>query len=111
MIAGLSLLIFSCIERIDIELDNSYTRLVVDGVITTDTMAHTIFLSESTSYYYNQPAPAVSGAEVQISDGIADLCPCRRFSGYLSDRSFLLWYCRKNIYTEYKTCNTGRRIY
>ena len=46
-IAGLSLLIFSCVERIDIELDDSYTRLVVDGAITTDTMAHTILLSES----------------------------------------------------------------
>ncbi len=68
-IAGLSLLNISCVERIDIRLDDSYTRLVVDGGITTDTMAHRILLSESVGYYYNQPAPPVSGANVQISDG------------------------------------------
>jgi hypothetical protein len=68
-IAGLSLMIFSCVERIDIKLDDSYTKLVVDGGITTDTMAHTILLSQSVGYYYNQPAPSVSGAIVQISDG------------------------------------------
>jgi len=71
LISVLSLLILSCVERIDIELDDSYTRLVVDGGITTDTMAHTVLLSESTSYYYNQPAPEVTGAFVQISDGTA----------------------------------------
>ena len=69
LIAGLSLLNFSCVERIEIRLDDSYTKLVVDGGITTDTMAHTILLSESVGYYYNQPAPSVSGAIVQISDG------------------------------------------
>jgi hypothetical protein len=34
-------------------------------------MAHTVVLSKTTSYYYNQPAPAVTGAIVQISDGKA----------------------------------------
>jgi hypothetical protein len=64
-----SLLIISCVERIDIQLDDSYTRLVVDGSITTDTMAHTVLLSRTTSYYYNQPAPPVTGASLEISDG------------------------------------------
>lgn len=59
----------SCTERIDIELNDSYTRLVVDGAITTDTMAHTVRLSKTSSYYYNLPAPAVSGAMVSITDG------------------------------------------
>lgn len=67
--ALLSLLLFSCVERIDIPLDDSYTRLVVDGAITTDTLAHTVSLSKTTSYYYNQPAPPVTGALLQISDG------------------------------------------
>jgi len=61
--------ITSCTERIDVELDDSYTRLVVDGAITTDTMAHTVVLSKTTSYYYNQPAPPVTGARVSITDG------------------------------------------
>jgi hypothetical protein len=64
-----SILIVSCTERIDIKLDESYVRLVVDGAITTDTMAHTILLSKSTSYFYNQPAPLVTGAQVKITNG------------------------------------------
>ena len=65
----LTAMLGSCVERIDIELDDSYTRLVVDGAITTDTMSHIVLLSKTTSYYYNQPAPAITGAQVQISDG------------------------------------------
>jgi len=63
------LAIASCTEKIDIDLDNSYTRLVVEGAITTDTLAHTVKLSTTSSYYYNQPSPVVSGAQVSISDG------------------------------------------
>jgi hypothetical protein len=67
----LAILSVMCTERIDIHLDDSYVRLVVDGAITTDTMAHTVILSKTTSYYYNQVAPMVTGAEVSIStDGI-----------------------------------------
>jgi hypothetical protein len=62
-------LIVSCTEKIDIKLDDSYTRLVVDGAITTDTMAHTIILSKTSSYYYNMPVPMVTGARVSITDG------------------------------------------
>jgi hypothetical protein len=64
-----SLLNFSCVERIDIRLDDSYTRLIVDGAITTDTLAHTVMLSSTTSYYYNQEIPPVTGAMLSISDG------------------------------------------
>lgn len=71
IITGLVILILTnCTEKIDIELDDTYTRLVVDGVITSDTMAHRVRLTKTTSYYYNQPSPAVSGAVVTISDGI-----------------------------------------
>jgi hypothetical protein len=69
LMALLSMLIFSCVERIDIELDDSYTRLVVDGSMTTDTTAHTVLLTKTTSYFYNQSAPPVTGARLQISDG------------------------------------------
>lgn len=64
-----SMLVISCTERIDVELDESYTRLVVDGAITTDTMAHVVVLSKTSSYYYNMPAPVVTGASVSITDG------------------------------------------
>jgi hypothetical protein len=86
---GLSLLIFSCVERINIKLDDSYTKLVVDGGISTDTMAHTILLSESVGYYYNQPAPSVSGADVQISDGTDSFTLDEESPGvYRTDPSF-----------------------
>jgi hypothetical protein len=65
----LSVIITSCTERIDIELDDSYTRLVVDGAITTETRAHTIMLSKTSSYFYNKPSPKVTGATVSITDG------------------------------------------
>jgi len=69
LIFFLSILAASCTEKIDIKLDNSYTRLVVDGSITTDTMAHVVVLSTTSSYYYNQPLPKVTGAGVSITDG------------------------------------------
>jgi hypothetical protein len=66
----LALMAAACTERIDIKLDDSYIRLVVDGSITTDTLAHTVVLTKTTSYYFNQPAPMVTGATVSISTGV-----------------------------------------
>lgn len=60
----------SCTERINIDLEESFTRLVVDGAITTDTLSHKVVLSKTSSYFYNQPPPMVSGAQVTITDGI-----------------------------------------
>jgi len=65
----LSVRLISCTERIDIELDDGSVRLVVEGSVTTDTMSHKIILSKTTSYYYNQKAPSVTGAMVSISTG------------------------------------------
>jgi hypothetical protein len=59
----------SCTERIDISLDESAVRLVVDGSMTTDTMSHKVLLSSTSGYFYNQPPQSVSGATVTISDG------------------------------------------
>ncbi len=59
----------SCTERIEIELDDNYTRLVVEGSITTDTISHHVKLTKTSSYYYNEKPPAVSGANVSITDG------------------------------------------
>jgi hypothetical protein len=59
----------SCTETIELELDDSFTRLVVDGQISTDTTAHQIKLSKSASYFSNAAPPAVSGAEVLLDDG------------------------------------------
>jgi hypothetical protein len=61
--------IYQCTERIEIEVDSSYTRLVVEGFISTDTLQHSVKLTTTSDYFYNQPAPDVSGAIVTISDG------------------------------------------
>lgn len=63
----------SCTERISINLDEGYTRLVVDGILTTDTGIHTIKLTKTTSYYYNEPAPGISGARVTLNDGTSEI--------------------------------------
>lgn len=59
----------SCTERIDVKLDETYTRLVVDGSITTDSTCSTVTLTKSSDYFYNKPSPRVTGATVTIFDG------------------------------------------
>lgn len=62
--------IVSCTERIEVDLDDTYTRLVVDGGITTsDSSLHRIRLTKTTSYFYNQPPPPVTNAILTVSDG------------------------------------------
>ncbi len=59
----------SCSEYIDITLsDGENNQLVVEGYITSDTMQHSVRLTRSVSYFYNQAAPAELGASVVISD-------------------------------------------
>ncbi len=69
LLAGIS----SCTEVIDIELENSYARLIVFGEISTDTTRHTIRLTRSADYFYNLPAEGVSGAIVRIYDGVSEI--------------------------------------
>jgi hypothetical protein len=61
--------ISSCTEKIDVKLDETYTRLVVDGKITTDSTFQEITLSKTADYFYNQPIPMVVNATVSVSDG------------------------------------------
>jgi hypothetical protein len=72
ILTAVILIASSCTERIDIELDDTYTRLVVYGAITTDTTSHYIELSTTTSYYYNEAPPPVTGATVEISDDLGN---------------------------------------
>lgn len=66
-----ALILFSCTERVNIDLDESYSRLVVDGSITNEYKKHSVILSESSSYYFNQPPVIVTGATVSVTDGMA----------------------------------------
>ena len=63
------LILSSCTERIEIELDSTYERLVVEGHVTTDTTAHWVRLTRSRDYYSGDPVPMVSNALVTLSDG------------------------------------------
>jgi hypothetical protein len=66
------LIVTSCTEKIDIDLDETYTRLVVYSAVTTDTTRHFVELSTTTDYYYNEAPPAVTGAFVKISDDLGN---------------------------------------
>lgn len=59
----------ACTERIDIELDSTYTRLVVEGEITSDSVKHFVKLSVTSDYFSNKLAQGVEGAMVEISFG------------------------------------------
>lgn len=61
--------LWGCTEKIDLKLDSSYTRLVVEGAISTDTVPQQVKLTLTTSYFFNEPAPVVTGATVTVSDG------------------------------------------
>jgi hypothetical protein len=65
----LALLTGACTEKIDITLDSTYTRLVVDGNIESDTGAYAIALTKSADYFSNEPVPRVVNALVWISSG------------------------------------------
>jgi hypothetical protein len=69
------ILLGSCTERIDIDLDSSYTRLVVEGSISTDTLAHKVRLSKSSDYFSNTPAEGISGATVWFTADNNDSIP------------------------------------
>lgn len=66
-------LFFSCTEKMDIQLDESYARLVVEARLSTDTMVHQVRLTKTASYFSNNEAPAVRGAIVTIDDGIVTI--------------------------------------
>ncbi len=71
IILAISILLWNCTERIEINLDSTYSRLVVEGQVTSDTTAHWVRLSETSDYFYNQVAPAVTGAQVSLDDGVS----------------------------------------
>ncbi|MFO7669766.1 MAG: DUF4249 domain-containing protein [Bacteroidales bacterium] len=66
IMALLMLMNLSCTEIIDIELDTTYQRLVVQGSITNDSVFHQVELSLSGDYFSNQPSPRVSNALVKL---------------------------------------------
>ena len=60
--------ITGCTERIELELDETYSRLVVDGEFTDEVKAHRVRLTMSGGYFGGEPDLPVRGASVKISD-------------------------------------------
>ncbi len=65
----LGLLAASCTEKINVKLDTTFTRVVVDGSVQSDTGTYAIALTESSDYFSDQPAPRIVSAGVTLSDG------------------------------------------
>jgi hypothetical protein len=63
----------ACTEEIDLKLGNTSPRLVVEGMVTSDTMFQFVRLSKSGDFFADKEMPGVSGAEVILSDGIGSL--------------------------------------
>jgi hypothetical protein len=62
-------LIAACRDKIDITVGSTYTRLVINGTITTDTMSHKVTLTKTADYFSDKPTVPVSNALVYITDG------------------------------------------
>jgi len=62
--------LFSCEEIMDVQFTgDSSKNLVVEGSITTDTLAHKVILSYTGDYFEKPDKEMATGAEVTISDG------------------------------------------
>lgn len=56
-----------CREKINIKLGDTYTRIVVEGNLTSENKVQSVILTKTSSYFANEKTPAVSGALVTIS--------------------------------------------
>lgn len=59
----------SCTEYIDIELETTSKRLVVEGMVMSDQEYHYVRLTQSIPFLSDTISPPVSGATVMLSDG------------------------------------------
>ncbi len=63
------LLALGCTEKINVRLDQTYTRLIVDGNIANEPGPYRVRLTKSADYFFNEPMPRVTNALLVISDG------------------------------------------
>lgn len=62
--------LLACTEKVEVKLDSTYARLVVDGSISPEAGPYGIALTSTASYYYNEPAPRVVNATLTLTDGL-----------------------------------------
>ncbi len=63
-------LMTGCTEKIDIDLEQTYDRIVVEGYITNEAGPHRVEVSRSTDYFNPGQAERVSEATVILNDGV-----------------------------------------
>jgi hypothetical protein len=64
----LSISVVSCEKVIDLELKDSDTKFVVEGVITNEPNSSKVYLSRTNPFYQNNNFELVRGAEVKVKD-------------------------------------------
>lgn len=69
LLSVLALGFASCTEIIEIDLDSTYRRLVVNGSISSDSLHHQVELSTSSDYFFNMSSPKVEDALVEFEYG------------------------------------------
>lgn len=65
----IGLFLQSCEEKIDIELDSSFKRIVVEADLTNVSKEHLVKIQLTSDYFNSGPIEMVEGANVSISDG------------------------------------------
>ena len=68
LIISTVVVLFGCEEAIQLDLDQTPTRYVIDGLITDELAKHYVKISTSTDFYSEGNTPRVSGAVVEVSD-------------------------------------------
>ena len=73
-----------CTEYMDLDLETTSKRLVVDGSVSSQNQIQFVRLSESVPFLTDSISPAVSGAQVVISDGYSreQLTEANQMPGY-----------------------------
>jgi len=69
----LASLLTACTTDMELNLKGAAPELVVEGTITTDTLAHNVSLKKTADYFSNNAAEVISGATVTLSDGLTTI--------------------------------------
>lgn len=72
LIISTILVLFGCEEPITLDIDQTPTRYVIDGLITDELAKHYVKISTSTDFYSEGATPRISGAMVEVSDDIGN---------------------------------------
>jgi len=59
----------SCEETVKLDLKQTESRIVVEGLVTTDSTRHFVKLSRTLDFYSKETPPAVRNARISVTDG------------------------------------------